>query len=312
MPQFIPSHIKTRQLQLLVELNHSGSVLQAASNLGMTQSAASRLLSSLEKEIGVVLFERHARGVVQTPFGEALTRRAISALAEIARAATDIEELLRGGKVPLSIGCMLSQSSSFLPAALRELAIRTPNIVVNTQVDRSEVLINGLMASKYDFVIARVRDASLNSELVFEHVVNEPIGVYVRPGHPLSRRHKVSLEEIATFDWILPPRETDLRVRLNGLCTQNGMPAFGGSLETMSVPVILSMLSHTDMVVALPIDFARPFCENKTIAAVQIELGISSDNIGIVSKRHASMSPQLKQGLEVFRKMSRKLRLRVQ
>jgi len=80
----------------------------------------------------------------------------------------------------------------------------------------------------------------------------------------------------------------------------------------MSVPVILSMLSHTDMVVALPIDFARPFCENKTIAAVQIELGISSDNIGIVSKRHASMSPQLKQGLEVFREMSRKLRLRVQ
>jgi hypothetical protein len=135
-------------------------------------------------------------------------------------------------------------------------------------------------------------------------------------GHTAEHRpcgcHKVSLEEIATFDWILPPRETDLRVRLNELCTQNGMPAFGGSLETMSVSVILSMLSHTDMVVALPIDFARTFCENKTIAAVQIELGISSDNIGIVSKRHASMSPQLKQELEVFREMSRKLRLRVQ
>lgn len=312
MPQLIPSHIKTRQLQLLVELNQCGSVLQAASNLGMTQSAASRLLSNLEKEIGVLLFERHARGVVQTPFGEALTRRAISALAEIARAATDIEELLRGGKFPLSIGCMLSQSSSFLPAALRELAIRAPNIIVNIHVDRSAVLINGLMASKYDFVIARVRDASLNSELVYERLVNESIGVYVRPGHPLSRRRKVSLEEIATFNWILPPGETDLRVRLNGLCAQNGLPTFGGSLQTMSVPFILSMLNHTDMVVALPIDFARPFCKNKTIAAVPIELGISSDNIGIVSKRHPSKSPQLKQGLEVFREMSRKLHLRVQ
>lgn len=310
MKLFNPTHVKTRQLQLIVELTKSRSILQAAASLGMTQSAASRLLTSLEKEIGVPLFERHARGVVQTEYGEALTRRAVTALAEISRAAADIDELIHGGKVPLSIGCMLSQSSSFLPAALRELNLHAPNIIVHAHIDRSQLLIHGLLHSEYDFVIARVRDASLNPELLFEHVVNEPIAVYARKGHPLARKRKLKLEELATCEWIIPPGESDLRFRINGLCAQNGIPTFSGSLQTLSVPVILSMLSHTDMVVALPIDFAKPFCENKTIAPLPIELGITSDNIGIISRRNQIFSPQLNKALEIFKEMSQKLRLR--
>lgn len=305
MAPFNPTHVKTRQLQLLVELTKSSSLLQAAYTLGMTQSAASRLLASLEKEIGVSLFERHARGVVQTQYGEILTRRAVTAMAEISRAAADINELFTNGKVSLSIGCMLSQSSGFLPTALRELNQHAPNIIVHAHIDKSQLLINGLLESKYDFVVARVKDAEFNPNLIFEHVANEPIAVYARKGHPLSKKIKLKLKEIASYEWILPPGESDVRIRLNGLCAQNGIPAFTGSLQTLSVPVIMSMLSHTDMVVALPIDFARPFCENKTISPLPIELGITSDNIGIVSRRNQIFTHEQNIALKIFKEIGK-------
>ena len=54
-PSSWTSHIKTRQLQLLSQLKVSDSLLDAAEALGMSQSAASKLLASLEAEVGATL-----------------------------------------------------------------------------------------------------------------------------------------------------------------------------------------------------------------------------------------------------------------
>lgn len=309
MAKFVPGHIKTRQLQLLTELRQTGSILHAAQALGLNQSAASRLLSSLEKEIGSPLFERHARGVSPTVVGEIVTRRAVSALAEITRAAAEVDEVTRGNRTPLSIGCLLSQSSAYLPAAMLELARSSPEIMVQVQVDRSRHLIEGLLQARFDLVIARVLDASLEPDLLFEPLVSEHIGVFARPGHPLTRRRKLTLQDISAYKWIVPPGETDLGRRLDVLCTQHGLAPFNALMQTMSVPVILSMVRQSDALVALPADFARPFCESRSLSALAIELGVRSENVGLITRRHQEMSPQLKQGLAVFRRTAAEMYL---
>ena len=58
---FIRSRLKTRQLVLLLHLDEKRSVVRAAKAAGMTQPAASRLLSEMESAMGVKLFERHAQ-----------------------------------------------------------------------------------------------------------------------------------------------------------------------------------------------------------------------------------------------------------
>ncbi|MEI6629037.1 MAG: LysR family transcriptional regulator, partial [Alphaproteobacteria bacterium] len=50
----------------------AGSLTEAGHALGVSQSAVSRQVSSLEKNIGVMLFNRHARGLVLTEQGEHL------------------------------------------------------------------------------------------------------------------------------------------------------------------------------------------------------------------------------------------------
>lgn len=294
-----------RQLQLLDELSRSGSVFHAAQALGMSQSAASRLLSSLESEMGVPLYERHARGVVATHYGEIVARRASSALAEIARAAAEVSELARGHRTPLSIGCLLSQSSTYLPDALLEITRVAPHILVQARIERSRPLIEGLLAARFDLVIARVRDVSLASDLAFESLGPEPVRVFARCGHPLARRRKLSFEEVAQYKWILPPAETDMRTRLDALCAQQGLPFLTGLLETFATPLILSVLRASDALVALPGEFARPFCEDGAIVQLRIELGVTSENVGIITRRHHAMSPALKTGLEIFRSVAR-------
>ena len=172
-PRITPSRIKTRQLQLLSQIERDGSVLRAADALGISQSAASRMLSELERDIGVKLFSRHARGMVPTPSGEVLIRRAGAALSELARARQEVALLQRGGRVPLSIGSLLSPCSGYLPKALMALAQAEPDLLVSVHVDTSLALIDALVHARFDFVVARVRDASLEPELVFEPLVDE-------------------------------------------------------------------------------------------------------------------------------------------
>eukprot|EP01031_Cornospumella_fuschlensis_P006796 gene6796-8452_t len=67
---------KSRHLRDFIAIAHSRSLRAAATSLGLTQPAISRSLQELEEELGVPLFERHARGVLLTPAGEKFLVRA--------------------------------------------------------------------------------------------------------------------------------------------------------------------------------------------------------------------------------------------
>ncbi|MES2482245.1 MAG: LysR family transcriptional regulator [Pseudomonadota bacterium] len=298
-------HIKTRHLQLLTQLMQDGSLVHAAEALGMSQSAASKLLTNLENDVGVALFVRHARGVVPTAYGEILTRRAAAALAEIARATEEMEDVRRGNRVPLSIGSLLSPSSTYLPTALLRLAKVAPEILVKVHVDTSRALVEGLMEARFDLVVARVRDASLEPELMFDPVVAEPICVVARSGHPLAHRRKLKLADLIDQPWILPPAGADLRARMDALCIQQGLPLITSLMETLSAPVMLSTVRMSDALVLLPEEFARPYCANGWLSVLNIQLGVRSENFGVITRRHRQASPQVQLALEVFRQAAR-------
>lgn len=72
-----------RQLQYFVAVVRERSVSRAAETLTMTQPPLSAAIARLEKELGVRLLERHARGVDPTAAGEYLARRAGLLLAQV-------------------------------------------------------------------------------------------------------------------------------------------------------------------------------------------------------------------------------------
>lgn len=295
------SHVKMRQLLLLAQLHASGSLLHAAESLGMSQSAASKLLGNLEDEVGVPLFNRHARGVLPTPYGEIFVRRALAALNEITRAADEMSNYRSGARIQVMIGSLLSPSANFLPRALLRLAKEHPELLLNVQVDTSRNLIEGLLEGRFDLIVARVRDASRQPELAFEPLVAEPFRVIARRGHPLTRKRTLRLEDLAGLDWILPPAGTDLRARIDALYVQNGLPVLTSVVETLSLPIMMGVLRMSDALVLLPEEFATPFCEDGLWANLRIDLGVRAENYGIITRRHHEPSPQVRQTVKALR-----------
>ena len=88
--------MKFNQLRDVVAIAERGSLRAAARHLALAQPALTRSVHELERELGVPLFERRARGMILTPMGEAFVRRANAVLSEVRRARDEVEQLHGG------------------------------------------------------------------------------------------------------------------------------------------------------------------------------------------------------------------------
>jgi LysR family transcriptional regulator of gallate degradation len=75
--------LNTRHLRAFLTVAQSGSVVRSSQAMRRAQSAVTRAIKELEKDLDVPLFERHPHGVLLTAFGRALLGRVERAFAEM-------------------------------------------------------------------------------------------------------------------------------------------------------------------------------------------------------------------------------------
>lgn len=301
------SRLKTRQLILLVHLDHKRSILRAAEAANITQPAASKLLGELEDSLGVPLFVRHARGVEPTWYGEVLLRHARNALSELHEAQEEIANLKSGSTGHASIGTVVTSATSLVPMAVAELKARSPRILVNIDMDFSEALVRHLLAGRLDIVVARIHHPDGLSQVNFEPFGEEPHAMYARAGHPLMKRRSLGLKDIAGHTWVLPPPGNVLRDRLTVLFLQQRLELPTQVVETSSLPVIVSLLQRSDMVSALPSEVVRPNCEWGELKQLPIKLDLRLGEAGIITRRDQQLSPGARQMLKSLRAVAARL-----
>lgn len=280
-----PARLTTRQFVLLAQLDRDRSVLRAADAVGMSQPAASKLLRELEKTLGVPLFERHARGVEPTPYGEIVMRHAHSVLAEIRRAQEEVEALKRGERLKVAIGSVLSPATDLLPMAISMLEREHPRMQVSVEIDTSRPLVARLLQGRLDLVIGRVLDAEHADVLRVEPLAEEPHHLIARAGHPLTQRRRLRVADLVDHTWVMPAAESILRERVEAMFLQRGLRLPARIVESGSLPLITNLLRRTDMLVALPEEVVRPYCEAGMLAVLPIDLQVRMDSFGLITRR---------------------------
>ncbi len=108
-----PRLLDVKRLAMLQEVARAGSFAGAAQVLSYTPSAVSQQMCALERQAGVVLFERDARGVSLTEAGRAVLAHADAVLTRLAEAEAELEVLGERSRARLRFGCFSSATSAF-------------------------------------------------------------------------------------------------------------------------------------------------------------------------------------------------------
>lgn len=301
------TRLKTRHLALLLHLHEQRTVLRAAEAANMTQPAASKLLAEMESLLGVPLFERHARGVEPTAFGLAMVRRARSALSEIERAREEIDALREGRLGQVSIGTVVNPGTTLVPQAVAAVKRGFPGLVVEVEMDYSRPLVARLLDGHLDIVIGRIMDPAGADELAFEPLADEPHAVVARAGHPLADSPVVRHADLPGHGWIMPPAGSVLRSRLDGVFHQHGLSAPRNLVETASLPIIIHLLRHSDMLAALPPESVAPYLQTGQMRVLPIDLGVRMEYFGIIRRRDRTPSPGVAHMLDTLRETARRI-----
>lgn len=193
-----------QQLEYAVTLAREKSFSKAASRCFVTQATLSMMVKKLEKEIGVVLFDRSRLPVSVTPFGQTIIQQAQKVLTEI-KTITALAAEIRGEvDSEIRIGIIPTLAPYLLPLFIKPFCDQYPNLKVDIKDLITDDIIDHLKKGSLDFGLCAtpLHEPGIHEDPLFyeEFLVyassNEflPNKKYVLPEH-INPQHLWLLEE---------------------------------------------------------------------------------------------------------------------
>ena len=127
------------KLKIFHAVAEAGSFTRATVNLNLSQSAISRQIQSLEQDLKVQLFERHARGLTLTENGEYVFKTAHEVITKLKEVETSLGDQKNKPTGKLSITTVRSFGTHWLTPRIQEFMQINPEIEVELIFDDKEL-----------------------------------------------------------------------------------------------------------------------------------------------------------------------------
>jgi DNA-binding transcriptional LysR family regulator len=279
-----------RQLDYFRRVAQRRNISLAAAELNITQPSLTKSIKLLEKELGVRLFDRLARGVELTDYGQAFLRHAEAIRVQIGDATSEIAALRSGNHGTVSVGAGPAWLRRHLPLAVAQTVSRHPRVRIRVGGGFDEELFRALRRGDYDFVVAELPQAEDRRGLEVRPLAADDLGVCCRAGHPLARRRRIAPQDLLHYPWVLLPRTTRAQRRLTALFAAQDLTPPQNVVETSSHAFLLNMLRGSD---ALSFTASRTVDieEGAGLVMLNVPQLRSRREAGIVLRRGGFLSP---------------------
>lgn len=197
-----------KQLETFIKVADAGSFSKAAELLYITPTAVIKQINSLEKNLGVVLFDRTHRGLTLTDGGESLYQDAKYMIRYSQNAVSKAKNIMSKSDNTVRIGYSPMNPIQWLMEKLPKIQEQCPDIKYeivpfeNTPENAQEILKNlgvniDVIAGIFDQTLLDLRGCE------GEELYQEPLYCAVSIHHPLSSKDKISINDLEYKDLMM-------------------------------------------------------------------------------------------------------------
>ena len=305
LERWIARKFRLRHVELVAELYDGRSILKAARRLSLTQPTLTKALQDVERTLGLPLFERTNRGLKPTAYGEIFARHAKIVLAQLRHAAEELENLRVGYSGKVTVGTLLAASASILPDAIALLKKERPAVAISVVVGTYDILMPSLLAGDLDMVLGRLPEEGRSRALLYEEFYAEPVCLVTRPAHPLLRKRRLGLRDLANEPWLLPLPETALRRQIERAFLEASVPVPKNVIESVSILTNRMLLRKSDCIAVMPYHVALDDVEHGLLAILPVKLKSIETPVGAIVRAPGELPPAAAALLECLRLAAR-------
>ncbi len=243
--------MKLRQLEALRAVVATGTTTQAGELLGLTQSAVSRLITQLENELGLNIFDRQHGRLRITPEGQQfydVAGKLLSGIDQIMATARDIRTMKSGA---LRIIAMPALAYGVLPNAIANINNRFRQVKISVEMGTRLDVEEGIESAQFDFGLATL---PINRQAIEVEPLFAADGVCVLPkGHPLAEKSEVLAEDLAGHPFISMNSGSLFRYQTDDLFGRLGIQ------RSLSIEAPSTLLATNLVAKGLGVSIVHPF-----------------------------------------------------
>lgn len=210
-----------RHLEYFSEVARHRSFTKAAQVLHVTQPTISKMIKTLEEELGITLFSRSAKQIELTDAGEAVFSQAQHVLSAFENLTSELSDVMNIKKGSIRIGLPPIASSSVFPRVMGEFNKVYPDINLEIIEVGSKIVERGVEDGTLDIgVVCTLPE----KQGVFEmfSFIKDPLMLIVHPEHPLGARQEITFADLKHESFVLYRDDFSLHDRIIERCIQSG------------------------------------------------------------------------------------------
>jgi LysR family transcriptional regulator of gallate degradation len=310
----LAQRVTHRHLLALIAIADGHTEAAAARQLALSQPAVNLALRDLEVLTGDALFSRTPRGMIPTPYGEILIQYSKLAFAEIAAAADDV--VAQAGTVSgrVVIGSLPLSGAFLVPRAVHLLLKAHPLLQVEVVDGTYRSMMQGLRNGDIDVVVGGLSTGVPENDVIHEPLFEDEFVVVARRGHPLAKSKKLTVDDVAQAEWVLPRKVTPGRARLDAIMREADLNLQCSAIETNSLSVIRGLLADSDRLSI--VSHHQLYFDNAGDILVSLPIALNATPVSVGLRTLMNSSPRagvrvlLKQLREVGHQLTRPRTLR--
>lgn len=249
-PQLL-NRLRMRQVALMLAIEERRTLRAAATQLGLTQPAATKMLHELENALGQTLFERVGRGLQLNAAGARVTDYFRSIRGSMESLNRELGELRLGSAGRFSVGSIMAASPGRLTNALLDLKAMYPLLSFEIAVDTSDKLLAQLREGVLEVVIGRLVEHP-GVDCTFRAIEDEALAIVVGNDHPLARKRKIAFEALLDHPWVLQPEGSPMRTLIDREFRDHHAALPKGLIETGSILTTINLIRRSNLIAVIP------------------------------------------------------------
>ncbi len=232
------------KLEILVLISKFNKVTVVAEKLGIKQPTVTFHMKSLEKSLGISLFEIHGGYTVLTEPGEVLLHYASKILKlndEAERAIGEFNSLQRG---TFKIGASYVPSSYLMPTVLKTMKIECPKLNISVTSCPSKSIIQMILNHELDAGII-CTTGSQNPNITYKKIYQDELVLVFSEKNPLAKSESLKVDDLLNKTFVHHSTISSTRQLVDKWLINNSL-AFDSIVELDSIDSIKHTLVSTD------------------------------------------------------------------